>query len=106
MNHRSPNDEEPVASAIPLTNRDRSTMKLAVKLFARAKDLAGAGQVTIELPEPATVGGVRAALTKAYPALGPIASRLLIAVGTDYASDNQPLTADSDVACFPPVSGG
>ena len=81
-------------------------MKLAVKLFARAKDLAGAGVVTIELPEPATVGAVRAALTRTYPALAPLASSLLIAVGTDYASEDQALTAESDVACFPPVSGG
>lgn len=81
-------------------------MKLAVKLFARAKDLAGAGQVIVEVTEPATVGGVRAALTSAYPALAPIASRLLIAVGTDYATDSQPLASESEVACFPPVSGG
>jgi len=81
-------------------------MKLAVKLFARAKDLAGSGQVTIELPEPATVADVRAALTCAYPALAPLASSLLIAVGTDYANDQQVLTPASDVACFPPVSGG
>ncbi len=89
----------------PLSN-EHCTMKLAVKLFARAKDLAGAGQVTIELPEPATVGGVRAALTRTYPALAPLASSLLIAVGTDYASEDQPLTSESEVACFPPVSGG
>ena len=81
-------------------------MKLAVKLFARAKDLAGAGQVLLELEEPATVACVRQALMTAYPALAPLASSLLIAVGTDYAGDQQALTADSDVACFPPVSGG
>ena len=81
-------------------------MNLAVKLFARAKDLAGAGQVTLELPEPATVADVRAALTRVYPALGPLASSLLIAVGTDYANDQQPVTAHSELACFPPVSGG
>ena len=81
-------------------------MKLAVKLFARAKDLAGADRVTIELPEGAMVGTVRTALTAAYPALAPLASSLLIAVGTEYAHDEQVLSEDADVACFPPVSGG
>ena len=81
-------------------------MKLSVKLFARAKDLAGAGQVVLELPESATVADVRRALTSAHPALAPLASSLLIAVGTDYAGDQQAIPADSDVACFPPVSGG
>lgn len=81
-------------------------MQLSVKLFARAKDLAGAGQVMLELPAPATVADVRVALTRVYPLLAPLASSLLIAVGTDYAGDQQVVTSDSDVACFPPVSGG
>lgn len=81
-------------------------MKLVVKLFARAKDLAGSDRVTIELPDGATVGDVRTALTAAYPALSPLTSSLLIAVGTDYAQDEQVVSENADVACFPPVSGG
>ena len=81
-------------------------MKLAVKLFARARDLAGASQVELQLPDQATVGDLRATLTRSYPALAPLAPILLIAVGTDYAGDEFALSAQSDVACFPPVSGG
>lgn len=81
-------------------------MKLAVKLFARARDLAGSSLIELEVPDLATVADLRTALTSTYPALAPLAPILLIAVGTDYASDQVKLTATSDVACFPPVSGG
>ncbi|MDA1013648.1 MAG: MoaD/ThiS family protein [Planctomycetota bacterium] len=81
-------------------------MKLNVKLFARAKDVAGADTVEVELPDQSTVGELRQALTEQFPGLGPIAGSLLIAVGNDYADDFTPLVETLDVACFPPVSGG
>lgn len=81
-------------------------MRLSVKLFARARDLAGASQVELNLSDQATVGELRSVLTESYPALAPLAPSLLIAVGTDYAADQVTLNSQSDVACFPPVSGG
>ena len=81
-------------------------MKLQVKLFARAKDAAGADSVDVELPEQSTVAALREALTEQFPGLGTMASSLLIAVGNNYADDSAPLDEASDVACFPPVSGG
>ena len=81
-------------------------MKLNVKLFARARDLAGAGIVAVDLPESANVGTLRQALTSQFPGLIPIVSNLLVAVGAEYANDETLLLPNSDVACFPPVSGG
>jgi molybdopterin converting factor subunit 1 len=81
-------------------------MTLSVKLFAKARDLAGAERVSIGLPEPATVRDLRDALKARYPALAPIIQNLLVAVGNDYASEGTHLSPLSDVACFPPVSGG
>lgn len=81
-------------------------MKLSVKLFARARDLAGSEQVEIDLPDPARVADLRAALGERFAELRPLVPSLLIAVGTEYADDNAPLSSNADVACFPPVSGG
>lgn len=81
-------------------------MRLSVKLFARARDLAGASQIELEVPDQATVGDLRLALTRNFPALAPLSPILLIAVGTDYADDEMRLPPAADVACFPPVSGG
>ncbi len=81
-------------------------MKLDVQLFARARDLAGADRVEINLPETACVGELRTQLGQSFPQLSPILSNLLIAVDTNYASDESPLAPGCEVACFPPVSGG
>jgi molybdopterin converting factor small subunit len=81
-------------------------MQLNVKLFARARDLAGSGIIAVDLPDPANVADLRHALSTQYPVLRPLISSLLVAVGTEYASNETELTAGTDVACFPPVSGG
>lgn len=81
-------------------------MKLPVRLYARARDLAGADTVQIELEEGATIAMLRSALMEQYPQLQPVGSSLLFAVGTDYAAETHSLNAESQVTCFPPVSGG
>jgi molybdopterin converting factor small subunit len=81
-------------------------MKISVRLFARARDLAGSPVVDLELSESATVADVRAALLQARPQLQPLAATLLVAVGSEYASDATVVPPGADVACFPPVSGG
>ena len=81
-------------------------MQIQVRFFARARDLAGAESVPVELSEPATVADLRVALREQYPALEPLLSHLHVAIGTEYADDATELTASSAVTCFPPVSGG
>lgn len=81
-------------------------MKLRVKLFARARDAVGADQVELELPDSARIADLRMLLAEKFPAMRPLGSSLLVAVGTDYADDEMPLSPDAEVACFPPVSGG
>jgi molybdopterin synthase sulfur carrier subunit len=79
---------------------------VAVRLFARARDLAGAEVVSLTLSRPVTVGRIRAALIARHPALQPLAGALLAAVNADYASEDREVTATCDLAFFPPVSGG
>ncbi|MBQ18949.1 MAG: molybdopterin converting factor subunit 1 [Planctomycetaceae bacterium] len=81
-------------------------MKLAVQLYARARELAGQDHVELDLDEPVLVGDVRQALASTVPDLAPLAPGLLIAVGTDYADDGIVVSDGKTVACFPPVSGG
>ncbi|HVT27156.1 MAG TPA: MoaD/ThiS family protein [Lacipirellulaceae bacterium] len=81
-------------------------MKVRVKLFAVAKDLAGADQITVDLPNDATVSDVRAAIVAAHPALEQIVPCALFAVGAEYATPDTRLNERSEVAVIPPVSGG
>lgn len=81
-------------------------MIIHVKLFARASDLAGTSQIEVELPEGATVSQFRQALVAQCPKLEPISKSLFVAIGNDYAQEEDIITSTSEVACFPPVSGG
>ncbi len=81
-------------------------MTMSVRLFARARDLAGASAVSVDLPEGATVGEMRAALAGQMPALAALLPRCAVAVGGEYAADDRGLRAGEEVAVLPPVSGG
>ena len=81
-------------------------MKVAVRLFAAARDLAGRGEVEIELPPGADVAELRQALAAHLPALAPLAARSLVAVNAEYASDSTPVAEGDELALIPPVSGG
>ena len=81
-------------------------MKLAVRLFAKAKELAGTDLVHLDVPQSSSVAEVRRVLSLNYPALAAIAPKLLMAVGSQYADDAMVIDPSVEVACFPPVSGG
>ncbi len=81
-------------------------MKTVLKLFARARDLAGSPTLEIELPESATAADLRLVLGERVPSMQPILSSLLIAVGNDYAVPTTLVAGRTDLAVFPPVSGG
>ena len=81
-------------------------MNVHVQLFARARDLAGAPSVNLEIAGEATVAALRQALIASSPGLGPIAASLHVAVNGDYADDTLTIPPQAEIACFPPVSGG
>jgi molybdopterin synthase sulfur carrier subunit len=81
-------------------------VNLEVKLFALAREAAGNGAVRVALPAGATVADLRRHLAEQYPALAPLVGQMLVAVGAEYAEDDQTLDGAAEVACIPPVSGG
>ncbi len=81
-------------------------MKLQIRLFARAKDIAGTDRFELEIAGPATVADLRNALAEQFPDMRTLVPSLLIAIGSEYAEETTPISADSEIACFPPVSGG
>jgi molybdopterin converting factor subunit 1 len=81
-------------------------MKVTVKLFAAARDLAGGDQLAVELPGGATIGELRKRLRQECPSLGPLLAHAMFAVDATYVSDDAPISPHAEIACIPPVSGG
>jgi len=81
-------------------------MMLQVRLFARAKDLAGAEVVKVEIADGTTVADLRIALSQRYPQLAALLGRSALAVNAEFANPGQTLTVKDEIALLPPVSGG
>ena len=81
-------------------------MRVAVKLFAAARDLAGTAEIEVELASGDTIADLRDALFEQCPALQSLLAHALFAVDTQFATEETLLTEQNEVACIPPVSGG
>ncbi len=81
-------------------------MKVSIRLFAGLHELLGQRDVTLELPETATVADLRDRLAEQYPVVTPYLSTLICAVDDEYVPSEHTLRDGDDVALIPPVSGG
>ncbi len=81
-------------------------MPISVRLFARARDLAGSASLTLDLPESATVADLRRRLAAAVPSLAGLLERSALAVDGEFAADSLVLPPQAEIALLPPVSGG
>ena len=76
-------------------------MEVTVRLFAILRERAGAGSVTLELPEGARVRDALDSLSDLADGIP-----LVMAVNREYATEEQVLGAGDELALIPPVSGG
>ncbi len=81
-------------------------MRVTIRLFARLRDLAGAAELTCDVPAGARVADVWRALVERHPAVAPYASSVSAAVNADFARMDAPVAEGDEVAFLPPVSGG
>jgi molybdopterin converting factor subunit 1 len=81
-------------------------MRVTIRLFARLRDLAGAGELVRDVPAPATVRTVWSALVDEMPTLGEYERTMSVAVNADYSRMSAAVSEGDEVAFLPPVSGG
>jgi molybdopterin converting factor subunit 1 len=82
------------------------TIAVRIRLFAIQRELAGAREVRVELPDGSDVEAAWIALVARYPVLAPGRGSLRFARNGDYAEPTTVLTEGDEVAMIPPVSGG
>ena len=81
-------------------------MRITVRLFARLRELAGAGELAVEVPVGATVADVWRVLVATHPAAAAYERSMSCAVNLDYAKMTTFVADGDEVAFLPPVSGG
>jgi molybdopterin converting factor subunit 1 len=81
-------------------------VRVKVRLFARLRDIAGAAELTREVPADATIGSVWQGLVAEHPALAEYERSISVAVNADYARMSHAVRDGDEVAFLPPVSGG
>jgi molybdopterin synthase sulfur carrier subunit len=81
-------------------------MTVRVKLFAAARELAGASEVAVEVRDGATLADVERALLTDVPTLKSILPHARWAVNAEFATSDAAVAEQSEIALIPPVSGG
>jgi molybdopterin converting factor subunit 1 len=81
-------------------------MRVTVRLFARLRDLAGAGELVREVAPGSTARQVWDDLLLEWPALREYEKTMSVAVNAEYAKMTAAVSEGDEVAFLPPVSGG
>jgi len=81
-------------------------VRVTVRLFARLRDIVGAGELTRDVATGASVGTLWNQLVADHPGLAAYARSMSSAVNADYAGPDHVLREGDEVAFLPPVSGG
>jgi molybdopterin synthase catalytic subunit len=82
------------------------TVRIRVLYFASLRQRLGLSGETLELPEAADVAALRAEVARRHPELAPSLPTTIASVNREFATPEQVLHLDDEVALFPPVSGG
>jgi molybdopterin synthase catalytic subunit len=81
-------------------------MQIKVLFFGLLKDICGQTEDRLELPEASPLRSVFDYYAARYPALGPMASSIVLARNHEFGKPGDQLSEGDEVALLPPVSGG
>jgi molybdopterin converting factor subunit 1 len=81
-------------------------VQVTIRLFARLRELAGASELSRQVPAGAVAMDAWKALVAEFPALADYTRSISCAVNEEYARLTATLQDGDEVAFLPPVSGG
>jgi molybdopterin converting factor subunit 1 len=79
---------------------------IKVLFFATIRQAAGTKALELEIPETMDVQQLREQLSRDYPNLREPLKTVVVAINREFAFDEAVIPPNSEVAFFPPVSGG
>ncbi len=81
-------------------------MKFKILLFAHLREIFGTPEIELEFDSETTGTDILDQLEKLKPEISVQKKYLKISVNGEYATLDQTIVSGSEVAVFPPVSGG
>ena len=81
-------------------------IKVTVRFFAIARDLARTEQASLTIPADSTANSALETIVTQYPMLKEWKAHLRLAVNYDYAQSERVLRDEDELAVLPPFSGG
>ncbi len=85
----------------------RGTMKKVTLLFfATLRDITGERRMSKTIPDDMLISGLKEMLVDEFPGLKEIMALVIVSLDHEFAFDNSSIPSGSEIALFPPVSGG
>jgi len=81
-------------------------MRVKVKLFAAFREIVGAKEEDLDLPDGMTVSGLLDEYARRFPAVDRYREHIILSVNREYGAPSRVLKEGDEVSFLPPVSGG
>ncbi|HEY2626138.1 MAG TPA: MoaD/ThiS family protein [Candidatus Udaeobacter sp.] len=81
-------------------------MNVRVQFYAQLRDLVGASELTVDLPDRSAVGDLLAKVYERIPALRLRDKSILIGAGVEFVDRDYKLKSGDEISIMPPVQGG
>jgi molybdopterin synthase catalytic subunit len=81
-------------------------MELKIAFYSYFKNLTNCADLTLAMPDGATLGDLVDTLLQRFPRLQGMRNSMLMAVGVEYQDRRYRLKSGDEIALFPPVQGG
>jgi MoaD family protein len=81
-------------------------MKVRVQFFSELRDLAGASELDVDVPEKATAADLLEKLYAKVPGLRARDKSILVGAGVEFVDRNYELKPGDEISIMPPVQGG
>jgi molybdopterin converting factor subunit 1 len=79
---------------------------VTILFFATLREITGQKKILKTIPEDLIIKDLKELLIMEYPGLQDIMNSVIIAINHEFAFDTMNIPPDSEIALFPPVSGG
>lgn len=81
-------------------------MKVHVQFFSRLRDLIGAAEMDLDIPDGATAAALLEKLYSRTPALREWDKSILVASGVEFVGRDYVVKSGDQISVMPPVQGG